>query len=131
MGSAWICGAPRSATATWSSACARDGYNLGGEQSGHIVLSDYSTTGDGLIAALQVLAVLVQDGGKASRVTQVFEPLPQVLRNVPVADGDSLEDVAVREAVGRGRTGARAGRTLVDPQVRHRARGPGDGRGRG
>ncbi len=67
------------------------GYNVGGEQSGHIVLSDYTTTGDGLIAALQVLAVLVRKGEKASRVTRVFEPLPQVLRNVPVnnarADG--------------------------------------------
>ena len=91
-----------------------DGYNLGGEQSGHIVLSDYSTTGDGLIAALQVLAVLVQDGGKASRVTQVFEPLPQVLRNVPVADGDSLEDVAVREAVVAGeRALGQGGRLLI------------------
>jgi phosphoglucosamine mutase len=90
------------------------GYNVGGEQSGHIVLSDYSTTGDGLIAALQVLAVLVQDGGKASQVTRVFEPLPQVLRNVPVAGGDSLENATVREAVAAGeRALGRGGRLLI------------------
>ena len=94
------------------------GYNLGGEQSGHIVLSDYTTTGDGLIAALQVLAVLVQDGGKASQVTRVFEPLPQVLKNVPLGDagasGDALGDAAVREAVAAGeRALGQGGRLLI------------------
>jgi phosphoglucosamine mutase len=94
------------------------GYNLGGEQSGHIVLSDYSTTGDGLIAALQVLAVLVQDGGKASQVTRVFEPLPQVLKNVPLGGGTApetaLEDAAVRAAVAAGeRALGRGGRLLI------------------
>jgi phosphoglucosamine mutase len=94
------------------------GYNLGGEQSGHIVLSDYSTTGDGLIAALQVLAVLVQDGGKASQVTRVFEPLPQVLKNVPLGGGaapeTALEDAAVREAVAAGeRALGQDGRLLI------------------
>jgi phosphoglucosamine mutase len=59
-----------------------DGCNLGGEQSGHIVLSDFATTGDGLLAALQVLAVLRQRGRPASEVTSVFEPVPQQLRNV-------------------------------------------------
>ena len=89
------------------------GYNLGGEQSGHIVLSDYTTTGDGLIAALQVLAVLVQDGGKASQVTRVFEPLPQILKNVTVT-GDALEDAAVREAVAAGeRALGQGGRLLI------------------
>ncbi len=89
------------------------GYNLGGEQSGHIVLSDYTTTGDGLIAALQVLAVLVQDGGKASQVTRVFEPLPQILKNVAVT-GDALEDAAVREAVAAGeRALGQGGRLLI------------------
>jgi phosphoglucosamine mutase len=93
------------------------GYNLGGEQSGHIVLSDYSTTGDGLIAALQVLAVLVQDGGKASQVTRVFEPLPQVLKNVPLGDaaalGDALGDAAVREAVAAGERALGSGGRLL------------------
>ena len=55
---------------------------MGGEQSGHIVLSDHSTTGDGLIAALQVLAVLIESGRPASEVLRVFAPLPQRLRNV-------------------------------------------------
>jgi phosphoglucosamine mutase len=56
--------------------------NLGGEQSGHVILSDYATTGDGLIAALQVLAVLVRSGRRASEACRVFSPLPQLLRNV-------------------------------------------------
>jgi phosphoglucosamine mutase len=104
------------------------GYNLGGEQSGHIVLSDYTTTGDGLIAALQVLAVLVQDGGKASQVTRVFEPLPQVLKNVAVT-GNALEDAAVREAVAAGeRALGQGGRLLIrksgtEPVVRVMAEG--------
>ena len=58
------------------------GCNLGGEQSGHIILSDYATTGDGLIAALQVLAAIAETGKRASEVCRVFEPVPQVLRNV-------------------------------------------------
>ncbi len=62
-----------------------DGYNVGGEQSGHIVLSDFATTGDGLLAALQVLAVLRQRDRPASEVAQVFAPVPQRLRNVKVA----------------------------------------------
>jgi phosphoglucosamine mutase len=106
------------------------GYNIGGEQSGHIVLSDYTTTGDGLIAALQVLAVLVRKGGKASRVTRVFEPLPQVLRNVPVDNtGAALEDERVRRAVTEGeRKLGRRGRLLIrksgtEPLVRVMAEG--------
>lgn len=58
------------------------GYNLGGEQSGHVILSDFSTTGDGLVAALQVLSVLVRSGKRASEACRVFTPLPQLLRNV-------------------------------------------------
>lgn len=110
------------------------GYNVGGEQSGHIVLSDYTTTGDGLIAALQVLAVLVRKGGKASQVTRVFEPLPQVLRNVPVNNaqaggGAALEDERVRRAVIEGeRRLGRGGRLLIrksgtEPVVRVMAEG--------
>ena len=58
---------------------AKGGFNVGGEQSGHIILSDFSTTGDGLVAALQVLAVLAQDGKPASEAAHLYEPLPQVL----------------------------------------------------
>jgi phosphoglucosamine mutase len=63
----------------------KDGYNLGGEQSGHIILTDSSTTGDGLVAALQVLAALIQDGRPASAVLQLFTPLPQLLKNIRVS----------------------------------------------
>ena len=60
----------------------KGGFNVGGEQSGHIILSDFGTTGDGLIAALQVLAVLAQENKPASEAAHLFEPLPQVLENV-------------------------------------------------
>jgi phosphoglucosamine mutase len=62
----------------------KDGYNLGGEQSGHIIMSDYSTTGDGLVVALQLLAAFVEDGRPASNVFRLFTPLPQVLKNIRV-----------------------------------------------
>lgn len=73
--------------------------NVGGEQSGHIVLSDFSTTGDGLIAALQVLAVVVESGKPVSEVCNVFTPLPQVLKNVRYASGKPLELPAVQSAI--------------------------------
>jgi phosphoglucosamine mutase len=60
----------------------RGGFNVGGEQSGHIILSDYTTTGDGLIAALQFLAVVIESGRPASAVARVFTPLPQILKSV-------------------------------------------------
>jgi phosphoglucosamine mutase len=63
----------------------RAGYNVGGEQSGHIIMSDYTTTGDGLIAALQFLAVVIQSGQTASAVARVFTPMPQILKNVRFA----------------------------------------------
>src|SRR5712672_3614861 len=63
------------------------GCNLGGEQSGHIILSDYATTGDGLIAALQVLAAIVETGRQASEVCRVFTPVPQLLRSVRYGNG--------------------------------------------
>ncbi len=63
------------------------GYNLGGEQSGHIILSDHSTTGDGIIAALQVLAALVQSGKPASQTLRVFSAVPQKLKNVRLGEG--------------------------------------------
>ncbi|RDD61964.1 phosphoglucosamine mutase [Ferruginivarius sediminum] len=76
-----------------------DGFNIGGEQSGHIVLSDYTTTGDGLIAALQVLAPLVESGQPANELLSVFEPVPQKLTNVRVADRTVMNLAAVKEAV--------------------------------
>ncbi|MEO0999438.1 MAG: phosphoglucosamine mutase [Pseudomonadota bacterium] len=76
------------------------GYNLGGEQSGHLVMTDHVTTGDGLIAALQVLAALVEAEVPASRLMQVFEPCPQLLRNVRFAPGsDPLAEGAVQSAI--------------------------------
>lgn len=75
------------------------GFNVGGEQSGHIVLNDFSTTGDGLIAALQVLAVVAQDGKTASEASHVFEPMPQILENVHFKRGAPLSDARVVESI--------------------------------
>jgi phosphoglucosamine mutase len=75
------------------------GYNLGGETSGHIILSDYATTGDGLVAALQVLAVVKKLDKPVSQVCHRFEPLPQILRNVRYKKGKPLEDAKVRLAI--------------------------------
>jgi phosphoglucosamine mutase len=74
-------------------------FNVGGEQSGHIILSDFSTTGDGLIAALQVLAVLAQDGKPASEAAHLYEPLPQVLENVRFRKGSPLDDAKVKSSI--------------------------------
>jgi phosphoglucosamine mutase len=78
------------------------GFNLGGEQSGHIVLSDFSTTGDGLIAALQVLAVMVKTGQPMSALARQFDPAPQLLKNVRFAGGKPLEAAAVKMAIAAG-----------------------------
>jgi len=77
----------------------RHGFNLGGEQSGHMVLSDYSTTGDGLIAGLQVLAAMKYSGRPASDLTQVFEPVPQILENVRFTTGAPLDNEDVKKAI--------------------------------
>jgi phosphoglucosamine mutase len=92
----------------------RLGSNLGGEQSGHIILGDYSTTGDGLITALEVLAAIVETGARASEVCNVFTPVPQLLRNVRFAGGAPLEARTVKAAIKEGerRLGA-GGRLLV------------------
>jgi phosphoglucosamine mutase len=76
-----------------------EGYNVGGEQSGHIILSDYATTGDGLVAALQVLAELVRADAPASDVLHRFDPLPQILKNVRFKGGKPLDDAAVRQVI--------------------------------
>ena len=73
--------------------------NIGGEQSGHIVLGDISTTGDGLIAALQVLAVLSEDGRTASEVCRLFDPLPQLLQNVRFDGASPLDQDGVQDAI--------------------------------
>jgi phosphoglucosamine mutase len=78
----------------------RIGSNLGGEQSGHMILGDYSTTGDGLIAALQVLAAIVETEAPTSRVGKVFEPVPQILHNVRCDGGLALQSDAVKAAIG-------------------------------
>lgn len=75
------------------------GYKLGGEQSGHIILADCNTTGDGLVAALQILAILKQQQRKASDALRVFTPLPQILRNVKFAGGKPLENSKVQDAI--------------------------------
>ncbi len=77
----------------------RHGYNVGGEQSGHIVLSDFTTTGDGLVSSLQVLACAVATGKPVSEVCARFTPLPQVLKNVRYANGRPLDDTRVRRAI--------------------------------
>jgi phosphoglucosamine mutase len=76
-----------------------DGYNVGGEQSGHIILSDYTTTGDGFVAALQVLAVVKKSGKPVSEACHRFEPLPQILKNVRYTSGKPLEDAKVKTAI--------------------------------
>ncbi len=105
------------------------GFNLGGEQSGHIILSDVSTTGDGLISALQVLAALAETDKPMSALGRQFEPAPQVLRNVRFAKGKPLEDEAVKAAItaaeaglnGKGRIVVRASGT--EPLIRIMAEG--------
>ena len=92
------------------------GYNVGGEQSGHIILDDFGTTGDGLIAALQALAVIVEAGRPVSEICRLFTPLPQVLKNVRYAKKAPLQLPEVQSAIdqGRRRLGDR-GRLLVRP----------------
>jgi phosphoglucosamine mutase len=77
----------------------KGGFNVGGEQSGHIILSDVSTTGDGLVAALQVLAVLAQEDKPASEAAHLFNPLPQVLENVRFKKGMPLENAKVKSSI--------------------------------
>ena len=76
-----------------------DGFNLGGEQSGHMILLDHATTGDGTIAALQVLAALVQSGLKASELLHLFDAVPQMLKNVRFAGGKPLDDARVQKVI--------------------------------
>jgi phosphoglucosamine mutase len=94
----------------------RHGYNLGGEQSGHIILSDYCTTGDGLVAALQLMAIVKREGKPVSQVCRRFEPLPQVLKNVKFNSGKPLEEDNVIRAIEAGREKlGQKGRLVIRP----------------
>jgi phosphoglucosamine mutase len=94
----------------------KHGYNVGGEQSGHIVLSDFITTGDGLVAALQVLSVVVGAGRPVSEVCKRFEAVPQLLQNVPYANGAPLEHEIVKSAIDAGKVRlGRQGRLVIRP----------------
>ena len=76
-----------------------DGFNLGGEQSGHMIMLDHATTGDGTVAALQVLAALVQWGKPASELLHLFDPVPQLLKNVRFSGGKPLDDARVQAVI--------------------------------
>jgi phosphoglucosamine mutase len=92
------------------------GYNVGGEQSGHMILTDHSTTGDGTIAALQVLAAIVASGKPASETLHLFDPVPQLLRNVRFAGGKPLEHDTVKAVIAEAETElAGKGRLVIRP----------------
>jgi phosphoglucosamine mutase len=105
------------------------GFNVGGEQSGHMILLDHATTGDGTVAALQVLSALVQSGKRASELLHLFDPVPQLLRNVRFAGGKPLEAARVQAVIadaeaalsGRGRLVIRPSGT--EPVIRVMAEG--------
>src|SRR5690606_13505911 len=75
------------------------GFNVGGEQSGHLILSDFTTTGDGLVAALQLLSVVKREGKPVSEVCHKFEPVPQLLQNVRYQRGKPLEDKHIKQLI--------------------------------
>jgi phosphoglucosamine mutase len=105
------------------------GFNVGGEQSGHIVLADHATTGDGLIAALQVLAELVTSKQPAHRLLRQFAPLPQLLKNVRFSGGAPLDDEGVKATIAEAEgTLGSAGRLVIrksgtEPLIRVMAEG--------
>lgn len=92
------------------------GFNVGGEQSGHMVLSDFGTTGDGLVAALQVLACVKRTGKSVSEVCNRFEPVPQLLKNVRYSGGSPLDNKTVKDAIAAAETDLRKnGRLVIRP----------------
>src|ERR1700744_4047568 len=107
----------------------KGGFNVGGEQSGHIILSDFSTTGDGVIAALQVLAVLAEDKKPAGEAVHLFEAMPQVMENVRFKNGAALDDARVKSSIADGTAKLNGkGRILVrksgtEPVIRVMAEG--------
>jgi phosphoglucosamine mutase len=108
------------------------GYNVGGEQSGHLILSDYSTTGDGLVAALQVLSVVRKEQRPVSEVCRRFEPLPQILKNVRFRAGQPLTQDSVINVIEDGRKKlGNGGRLVIRPSGTEpliRVMGEGDNR---
>ena len=93
-----------------------DGYNIGGEPSGHIILSDYTTTGDGFIAALQILSVIKRRDKRVSEVCHRFEALPQVMKNVRYKNGKPLQNAAVVSAIASAEKKlGQGGRLIVRP----------------
>ena len=106
-----------------------DGYNLGGEQSGHMIMSDYATTGDGLLTALQILFIVKDAKQKSSQTLKMFSPVPQILKNVRFKTGNPLQDTNVLKMIsqseeklnGRGRILVRASGT--EPLIRVMAEG--------
>jgi phosphoglucosamine mutase len=92
------------------------GYNLGGEQSGHIVMTDYTTTGDGLVTALQILGVVISSGKPVSEVCNLFDRVPQIMKNVEISGGAPLGDERVQAVIAKNeaRLGNR-GRLLIRP----------------
>jgi phosphoglucosamine mutase len=109
------------------------GYNVGGEQSGHMILLDHATTGDGTIAAMQVLAAMVRTGKPASELLHLFDPVPQLLKNVRYEAGDPLAEQAVKDVIaaaeselhGKGRLVIRKSGT--EPLIRVMAEGDDEG----
>lgn len=92
------------------------GFNVGGEQSGHMILADHATTGDGLVAALQVLAALVRSGGRASALLHRFDRVPQLLRNVRYGGGSPLASTEVQAAIAAGEERLKgSGRLVIRP----------------
>jgi phosphoglucosamine mutase len=92
------------------------GFNVGGEQSGHMIMLDHATTGDGTIAALQVLAALVQSGKKASELLHLFDPVPQLLKNVRYSGGQPLENETVKAVIAQAEVElAGKGRLVIRP----------------
>jgi phosphoglucosamine mutase len=92
------------------------GFNVGGEPSGHIILSDFNTTGDGFVAALQLLAVIRSQKKPVSQVCHRFEPLPQVLKNVRYKNGKPLENAGVKSAISAAEQKlGRGGRLIIRP----------------
>lgn len=92
------------------------GFNVGGEQSGHMILSDYATTGDGTIAALQVLAALVRSGKPASELLHQFDPVPQLLKNVRFSGGKPLDHLDVQRTIAQAEAELKGtGRLVIRP----------------
>lgn len=92
------------------------GINVGGEQSGHMILLDHATTGDGTVTAMQILTALVESGKKASELLHLFDPVPQLLKNVRFSGGKPLEDASVKSAISEAEAElAGKGRLVIRP----------------